>query len=261
MVTPLLGVGLFTPLGGGAVAVLDAVTFAIAVVSLLLIDAPETVVARTGQEPWRVQVTAGFRHIRRTTVLRQTTIAAAFVLLVVGLIESVMFALVAQGLHRSPSFLGVLITVQGVGAIAGGLTAARAMRRWGEPIVNGVSMIGLAVGVGLWIVPVIPVVSAGSIVFGFALPWLVVGTSTLVQRRTPPALQGRVFSAFDTAVSVPQTLSVALGAALITVVPYTVLLAAITVVSAAAGAWLITRPPELPTTAVHPARHGLVTDR
>jgi len=43
-----------------------------------------------------------------------------------------MIAVVDQGLHRAPSFLGVLESVGGIGAIAGGFTAVRVMKRFGE---------------------------------------------------------------------------------------------------------------------------------
>ncbi|MGH3664140.1 MAG: MFS transporter, partial [Micromonosporaceae bacterium] len=59
---------------------------------------------------------------------------------------------------------------------------------------------------------------------GAGLPWLTIGAITLMQRRSPPHLQGRVFSGFDLAVTVPQVLSIALGAALIELVGYQTLL-------------------------------------
>lgn len=77
---------------------------------------------------------------------------------------------------------------------------------------------------------------------GFSLPWLVVGAYTLVQRRTPPELQGRAYSAFDTLLSTPQTISIALGAVLIAVVDYRVLMAVLAAVATGAGVYLLTRP-------------------
>jgi hypothetical protein len=47
-----------------------------------------------------------------------------------------------------------------------------------------------------------------------------VGAYTLLQLRTPGDLQGRAFSAFDLITSLPQTMSIALGAILITVLGY-----------------------------------------
>jgi hypothetical protein len=84
-----------------------------------------------------------------------------------------------------------------------------------------------------------PVVLAGGVVLGASLSWLLVGSNTLLQRRTPDRLQGRVFAAVDLATSTPQTVSIAAGAALIAVVPYGALLGAVAIVTAGAGLGLL----------------------
>lgn len=247
---PLLGAGLFAAVGGGAVALLDAATFAAAAVSLLVLRVREPRPAERAKGHWAREVGAGFRHIGSVAVLRQVTISCGAVLLVVGFAETIAFAVVAQGLHRPPSFLGVVVAVQGLGAVIGGPTAAPAMRRVAEGPLAACGMLALAAGGALWAAGSVEVVCLGSVLIGFGLPWLVVGSYTLVQRRTPADLQGRAYSAFDVAVSTPQTISIALGAALIAVIPYQALLALVSVVTALAGGWLITRRAQRP---LHPA--------
>ena len=68
--------------------------------------------------------------------------------------------------------------------------------------------------------------------------WIVVGAVTLLQRRTPARLQGRVYSAADLLLGAPQTASIATGAALVAVVGYPWLLVAEAAVFALAGAYL-----------------------
>ena len=68
--------------------------------------------------------------------------------------------------------------------------------------------------------------------------------ATAIQVRTPLRLQGRVLSASDTLVNTPQTISIALGAALIGVFDYRLLVVVMGVVVAACGAYLLTREPE-----------------
>jgi MFS family permease len=68
-----------------------------------------------------------------------------------------------------------------------------------------------------------------------ALPPLLVGAYTLLQLRTPGELQGRAFSAFDLIASLPQTMSIALGAILVTVLGYQVELMIIAFVVAIAA--------------------------
>jgi hypothetical protein len=65
---------------------------------------------------------------------------------------------------------------------------------------------------------------------------------TLLQHSTPaPLLQGRVYSAVEVLVGVPQMVSIAAGALLITLVDYRLLLLAEAAVVATAGTWLLTR--------------------
>jgi hypothetical protein len=84
-------------------------------------------------------------------------------------------------------------------------------------------------------------VLGGVAAFGAALPMASVGWLTALQRRTPAALQGRAYSAADTALTVPQTFSIAVGAALVAVVDYRLLLAVMALVCAASAATLLVR--------------------
>ena len=84
-------------------------------------------------------------------------------------------------------------------------------------------------------------VFAGVLLFGVSLPWILVGAYTLLQLRTPQQLQGRVHATVDTLVGAPQTAAIALGAGLVAVVDYRVLLVLLGLVVAVAGVWLATR--------------------
>jgi MFS family permease len=73
-------------------------------------------------------------------------------------------------------------------------------------------------------------------------PWVSVAATTALQRRTPPAVLGRVAGAFQLALTIPQLTSIGLGAALIAVVNYRVLLVAIAVVAVIAIGYLFATP-------------------
>ncbi|MFG2043013.1 MFS transporter [Dactylosporangium sp. NPDC048998] len=186
--------------------------------------------ARPGGPSGR-EFVAGFRHIRAVDLLAQVTAAAAVAFAVLGLYETVAFAIIDQGLGRPP-FFGVLTSVQGLGGIAAGLTVARLCRTLGEARLVGLAMAGFATSSLVFTTRSTPVVLVAAVVNGVALAWFVVGFSTALQRHTPPRLQGRVNAAGNLQILTPQNVSIALGAMLITVVDYRLRLLATVVVTA-----------------------------
>ncbi|OUE19308.1 2-acyl-glycerophospho-ethanolamine acyltransferase [Clavibacter michiganensis] len=240
VLSPLVGVGLFTAFGGGVVAVVDAVSFAVAVVSLLLIRVDEpTPSARDRTVSMRADIGAGFARIRLDPALRVVVVACAWVWAAFGLAESVVFAVVSQGLGLEPSFLAATSSLQGAGALVGGVLSARLIRWRGELRIAGGASATLAAGFLLWMLPAVPAVLLGSFVLGAALPPLVVGSTTLIQRRSPERLRGRVYSAFDMALTVPQTAAIAVGASLVAHVPYRAIIIVMCVVLAGAATALM----------------------
>jgi MFS family permease len=249
LVAPLAGAGLYAAVGGGAVAVLDSLTFVGSVAALALIT-----VAEPKPDPpehrFLREVAAGAHHIWTIVPLRQLIGAVAVALVVIGFVETAMFAVVDQGLDRPPAFLGVLEVFQGIGAIAGGLTAARAIRRFGEVRVAGMGIALFGAGAALLIIANLPAAFTGFTVAGVGLAWAVIGFSTAIQRLTPIHLIGRVSGTAGMAFGVPQTFSIALGAVLITVVDWRLLIATMAAVTVACGAYLLTRQPARPVEAV-----------
>ncbi len=248
IVGPLSGAALYAAFGGGFVAMLDGATFGASALCLAGLSVVEPPPAR-GEQRFRTELVAGVQHILRTAALRQIVLTVAAALLVVGFSETVVFAVVGQGLRRPPSFLGVLSSVQGVGAIAGGLTAARALRRIGDARTIALGLALFALGDGLLVGQALAPVIAGFLIAGAGLPWVVIGFGTALQRRTPAPLQGRVYSAADTMVGTPQTVSIALGAALSTLLDYRILVAILAVVATGCAVFLFTRRIKAPALA------------
>jgi len=219
LVAPLAGAGLFVIVGGHWIAALDAATFVIAGFTVLVLHVREEKPVRVAQH-FLVEISAGFHHVARTPILRRMAISLAVALSVVGFLETVIFAVTSEELHRSPSFIGVLMAVEGVGALIGGPLSAPTMRRVGERWLCGIGLIGIVVGSLLLEGGSLASVLIGGAFFGVAVPPLLVGAYTLLQLRTPSELQGRAFSAFDLIASLPQTMSIGLGAILVTAVGY-----------------------------------------
>lgn len=253
LIGPLTGAALFVAVGAHLVAVLDAATFAVPVASLLAMRVREPTPQPMARQ-WRRELIAGIAHVRRTVQLRQVVIAGAVSTTVFGFGETILYAIAGNGLHRPPAFVGVLVAVQGAGAVVGGLTAATLVRRSGEARLAGGALLVAGIGALLQIPPSLPSVSGGLVLFGMAIPWLVVAVINLTQRLTPNELQGRAYSAVDTLITTPQTISIALGAALITITGYPTLLLAMTAVMMLAAIYLLSPPrqtsaAQTPTTA------------
>jgi Major Facilitator Superfamily len=255
VISPLLGAGLLAWAGARPVILLDAGTFAaaagtVAVLRLRELRPARGPVGRRGGRGWRNwrnwrnwqdEFGAGIRHIARTPSLRQPLIACLIAVTAFGLFETVPFAVVGQGLHRSPAFLGVLTSLQGTGALAGGALAAPVMRRTSERALIADGLAACAAASLLLITASLPVVCAASAALGLGIVWVNVGAITLIQRRTPAALLGRVDAALEFAIVVPQAASIALGAALIAVVNYRILLLAMGAVIGSSAGYLASR--------------------
>ena len=240
LIAPLIGAGIYASLGGGAVAILDSASFLAVVVALLFMRVPEPRFERV-EHDFFSEVMAGARHIFRTLPLRQIVVATGICLLVVGFAETIIFAVLDQGLHRPPSFFGVLSSFQGIGAIAGGLSAPRLLRRLGDVRLCGIGMAAFALGDATFVSSNLGLVLAGIVVSGCGVSWLIVGLATATQVRTPLRLQGRVASAADVFVSTPQTVSIALGAMLVSFMDYRVLVLAMAGVVSCCALYLISR--------------------
>ncbi|GIJ27819.1 MFS transporter [Micromonospora qiuiae] len=249
---PVIGAGLFAWLGPEAVIVIDATLFVLAALALLAIKVNEP--APTPSEGhWLTEITAGLRFISRTVTLRQLVTSCGLAMLVLGFFESIGLAVVTSGLGHAPTFLGVLGVAQAIGTIAGGISAGAVMRRTSEGMIVIIGLVLVAVSSMLLMIQVTALVIAAMALLGLCIPWLVVGATTALQRRTPENLLGRASAAFEFAVTVPQTLSIAVGAALIALLDYRLLLGIVAAAVTVSAVYLVTRseqrprPPEQPT--------------
>lgn len=223
LIGPLLGAALYAWHGGAVVAVVDAATFVVSATSLALLTLREERPTAHHGVAFRTQVLAGADHIRRSELLRRLTVASVIVLLSFGLAESVFFALI-DGLGKPVEFLSVISTVQGAGAIAAGVTVTAMVSRLGEVRMLVVGLVAATIGVALTATGVLAAVLVGVAIFGAALPTLIVASMTALQKHTPNALMGRVNAAFDVVTGIPYTLSIALGALLVGVLDYRLIL-------------------------------------
>jgi MFS family permease len=215
---PLVGAAIFATAGGWLVAVVDAATFAVAAGFIATIKVTESAPPpRTG---FRDEVGAGLRFIVGDRVLRNVLIGMAASILVIGFFESSIYALL-DAFDKAPTFAGIVITVQGVGALAGGVTASLVVRRLGEVAATVAGLLTMAFStVVVALAPSMAVVFAGVVFLGIAIPWTFVAFTTLMQRRSPGHLIGRVSATVDVLLSTPQAISLAVGSLLVSLLDY-----------------------------------------
>ena len=242
LVGPLTGAGLFAALGGPAVAALDAATFLLSAGALALMRVTEPEPERGPREHHVLHdATLGARYLWKVPVLRATVVATVIALLAIGMGETVLLAVVDQGLGRPVAFLGVLATVQGVGAVASGLSVTLFINRVGEARLIPAGLALMSAGCLLLTNHSVAVVGAGALVIGVGLPAVVVALTTLLQKHTPGPVQGRVFTAFEFLTGGPQMLSILAGAALVGFVDYRILLGVMSVGLLAAVVYSLAR--------------------
>ena len=234
---PLIGALLFTWLGGWAVAVVDAASFfaAAAVISALAVREEQPVAE---ESHFWAQTTAGLRFLVGEHVLKHILIGFAMCILVLGFAESAIYALL-DAFDKPATFVSVIVSVQGVGAVGGGLVSSRVVRRIGEV---GASVAGLLLLVAGILVMAgthsIVVVCLSAAVFGASLPVITVSLMTLVQRRTPQAVMGRVSTAVEVVMAAPQAVSLALGSLLVVLLSYRVIFVVMALVTLVAAAYV-----------------------
>lgn len=239
LLAPLLGAGLYTLLGGGPVAALDAATFVAGALSVgfLRFDEPKPV-RDPARRRWWAEAADGFAHLWRVPELRVGCGVAAVAMYCSGIAFAAQYSLVSA-LHHRPSFLGVLVSLLGAGSIAAGLTSGWVTRRVGERGLAGLGLAALVVQYLLQATTWLPAVLVGRVVAGFALPWVVVATITLVQRLTPDGLQGRASAATTLLLFGPQPVAQAVGALAVATVDFRLIYAGGAVAGLAALAWLV----------------------
>lgn len=245
LVGPLAGAALFTWQGGWVVAVLDALSFVVAAAVISAIPVVEPRPQREDAHLWH-QLTAGIRHLGSDRVLRHVMTGFALSTLVLGFSEAAVFAL-ADAFDKPPTFVSVFVTAQGVGAIVGGLLTPTLVRSRGEvsATVFGLGLLAASI-CGVAAARSIPVLLATTVVVGISIPILVISFYTVLQRRSPQAIIGRVSAAVEVVMATPQAISLAVGSILVAVLDYRVIFFIIGAVTGVAAAYVaVTLPDQL----------------
>jgi MFS family permease len=196
---PIVAGALLGPLGVAGLLIIDLISAAVAIGTLLVVHIPQPLRTEAGREAeggfWR-EAAYGFRYILR----RPGLLGLQTVFLVGNLFTGLAFAVVAPLiLGRTGNDELIFGSVQSMGAI-GGVVGGLAMSAWGGPRrrVHGVLLgwfctcvLGQVVlGLGR----TLPVWSAGMFLFSFFAPVINGSNQAIWQAKVAPDVQGRVFT-------------------------------------------------------------------
>ncbi len=129
---PGLAGGLVQLIGAPFAILVDALSFVVSAVSLLLIRSPEPGrPARSAPTPIREEILEGLRLVRRHAVLLPLTLRSV-IAHVAGSFYGVLYTIyLIEDLHLSPFLLGIVVSAGGVGSLIGSFFASRVIARLG----------------------------------------------------------------------------------------------------------------------------------
>lgn len=223
LVSPLIGTALYVVFGAHAVVLLTAVCFAVCAVVLIGLPVRDAAPERAESRGYLRELVAGFEHLVRVVPLRRLTIAIAVAFGATGLLNVIIFPAL-DAMNADAAAIGWLVPLQGVGALVGGILSATLVTKLGEGRAAALGLVMLALGSMLLPLGSLPIAACGMVVAGFGIPITVVGFSTMRQRLTPDALQGRTAAAANVSLNLPQTVVSIVGAGLLAVADYRLLI-------------------------------------
>lgn len=197
---PALGGALAGLAGPRAALALDTATFIVSALTLLRL--PHLPRARSTDETDTGGVRAAFRYLMGDPVLRSLFLSLGMLVAFAGVDNVALVFLVRDTLGGGSAAYGAAMAVFGLGLVLGATLIVR-HRHWRpERMLFGSILSTTAGSAGLGIAPSLAFVYPAQILGGVGNGIDVAAQSTLVQRRTPPAMLGRVSGASQVAVAV-----------------------------------------------------------
>ena len=192
VIGPVAGIFVYQQWGIEWVLAVNAASFFAVVVALVTIALPHQ---HYSHSPFLRAIADGFRFVRDEPGLRITMLALCLNSLCVAPFIGLIPAFVEKVFHGDKGDVGWLITAQGVGAVAMGVSFGPLSRRYG---VRSVMLVALIAGpIALIVYGLAPniVIAGVAMLFVGGLYFAALSSfSTTAQLRSPAALRGRVLS-------------------------------------------------------------------
>ena len=194
---PSAGGALVGLLGAARAISVDAASYAVSAVSLLLIRKPEPAPEPRGQaRNLRREIADGFGFVVKHPILRNVACCMSMFNFFGSIIGAVEIVFLVRVLHVTPTGVGLVFSVSAVGGMLGGLVAERLSKRIGSARIIWVS--ALVFSIPTFLLPMatpgwgVALFVAGTFFFLFRGVVFSVAQVTHRQSVTPPELQGRV---------------------------------------------------------------------
>jgi MFS family permease len=196
---PALGGALAGLIGAARAMAADSISYAVSVLSLLAIRAPEEPPRRESRQKLRTEIAEGLSFVLRDPILRKIVACTGTANLFGGMASALEIIFLVRLLHVRPAGAGLLIAVASLGGVAGGILSGRLSRLigsgriiWFSMLVLGLPQLLVPLARPGWAVALFPV---GFGVFSFSAVVYNVAQVSYRQAICPPRLLGRMNAA------------------------------------------------------------------
>jgi MFS family permease len=190
---PAIGGALAGLAGPRAALALDTATFLVSAATLLRLPLLPPAPSRDDGDSGRVM--PALRYALRDPVLRGVLVSFTLIVAFAGVDNVALVFLVRDTLHASATVYGLAMAIFGLGMLLGTVLIVRKSHLRAERLLFG-SIVATALGtLGLGLAPAIGVVFVAQIIGGIGNGVDVAAGNTLIQRRAPPAMLGRISGA------------------------------------------------------------------
>ncbi len=175
---------------------LNALSFLAPIISLWMIRARFT--PQKTSESILASLKKGISFARQQPAMEALIVLAFFMTFLAMPMRTYIPVFVKDIFHRGPETFGNLLSLMGIGSIAGSLTIAGAgnVKRKGRVALGGLILLGIGIS-GFAVSKVVPLSGAMIIVVGAAMMAVFAMVSSLVQLITTDEMRGRVMSLYN----------------------------------------------------------------
>jgi MFS transporter, DHA3 family, macrolide efflux protein len=196
IISPMLAGALMVSLSIQSILLIDFVTFLCSIVLLLVVEfprVPPTDEQQQSKGTFIEEALFGWYYLKQRRGLMALLVFFALSNFLIGVVLVMVTPLVLS--FSSPATLGLVITISGVGLLAGGL----AMSIWGGPRRRVQAVLGFTLLQGVTLIvsglrPSAVLIAGAAFLFLFAAAIVASSSQVIWQSKVAPHVQGRVFA-------------------------------------------------------------------